>query len=252
MRVALKIAYEGSKFYGFARQPNLRTIEGDLINSLLKNKLIRNLETSKFRYSSRTDKGVSALGNVVAFNTGSFSDDQLDNLNKNLDNIFAYSFREVQSDFFPRYAKNRIYRYYLKNDGFDLDTINSACSIFTGKHDFSNFARIEKEKNPIRTVENINILKKQDFFIIDFYAQTFLWNQIRRMISAIKKVAKAKITLKEVEKALLFPDIKVDYGLSEARPLILKDVIYNFDFNTSKKYITKLKNLEKNLILSIE
>ena len=37
MRVAIKFAYDGRKFFGFARQPGLKTVEGGLINMLVKN-----------------------------------------------------------------------------------------------------------------------------------------------------------------------------------------------------------------------
>ena len=40
MRIGLKFAYDGSKFHGYARQPNLRTIEGELIKALIKNGFI--------------------------------------------------------------------------------------------------------------------------------------------------------------------------------------------------------------------
>ena len=40
MRIALKFAYDGEKFYGYARQPNLRTVEDELIKALVKNGLI--------------------------------------------------------------------------------------------------------------------------------------------------------------------------------------------------------------------
>ena len=69
MRVALKFAYDGEPFYGYARQPNLKTVEGEIINTLIKNKFINNPKNSVFRSASRTDKGVSSFGNTVAFNT---------------------------------------------------------------------------------------------------------------------------------------------------------------------------------------
>jgi len=55
---------------------------------------------------------------------------------------------------------------------------------------------------------------------IDFYAQTFLWHQIRRMISALIKVGKGKITETQIMNALGNPDKKIDFGLASAGPLI--------------------------------
>ena len=42
MRVAIKFAYDGKEFNGYARQPNLKTVEGELIKSLAKHEIIEN------------------------------------------------------------------------------------------------------------------------------------------------------------------------------------------------------------------
>ena len=43
MRLVIKFAYDGKKFHGYARQPNLKTVEGDLINNLIKQGIIKEL-----------------------------------------------------------------------------------------------------------------------------------------------------------------------------------------------------------------
>ena len=69
MYIAIKFAYDGRNFYGYARQPKLKTVEGELIKSLIKKEIIENTKKSCFRSASRTDKGVSAIGSVVSFET---------------------------------------------------------------------------------------------------------------------------------------------------------------------------------------
>ena len=241
MRVAVKFAYNGRKFFGFARQPNLKTVEEDLINMLVKNGFIKDPKQSHFRSASRTDKGVSALGNVVAFDTELQIDDILQKLNYDLVDIFIYGTTKVDDDFYPRHAKQRVYRYYLKRTGLELDKILSAAATFTGKHNFSNFARVEEFKDPVRIIDNIVVMEKDDFFVIDFYAQTFLWHQIRRIISAVEKVGKKKLGEEHITEALDFPDKKIDFGLAPAEPLILKDIVYDFDFKYDKDYLKKVK-----------
>ena len=56
----------------------------------------------------------------------------------------------------------------------------------TSRCDFSNFARVEKGKEPKRTIDTIDIFKEEDIFVLDFKAQGFLWNMVRRIVSAIK------------------------------------------------------------------
>ena len=63
--VALRIAYLGSGFFGFTKQPGLRTVQGELEDALLDLGYLA--PGGRLRVSSRTDRGVSALDNVVVF-----------------------------------------------------------------------------------------------------------------------------------------------------------------------------------------
>ena len=64
-RTALKIAYIGTHFHGFQRQPDVRTVEEELIYHLRKLGYIDDLKASRFRIAGRTDAGVHSLGNVI-------------------------------------------------------------------------------------------------------------------------------------------------------------------------------------------
>lgn len=247
MRIALKFAYDGKAFYGYARQPELKTVEGEIIKSLVKHSIIEDTKEAMFRSASRTDKGVSALGNVIAFNTDAPKKRILEGLSDTIPNIVFYGVAEVEPNFYPRHANQRIYRYHLKKLHSDIDQIISVLSLFTGEHDFTNFARIEDFKDPIRSIDNIIITENDDFLIIDFHAQTFLWHQIRRIISALMKIGTGKLEKEQVIEALENPNKKVDFGLAPAEPLILKDIIYDFDFEIDKKLQRDLALFEKRI-----
>ena len=89
MRYAFKFAYDGINFHGYARQPNVYTVEGAIINTLEILRLINNPKINRFRSASRTDKGVSALGNVIAFDCYyDLSIDVLKEINEELDDIW--------------------------------------------------------------------------------------------------------------------------------------------------------------------
>jgi tRNA pseudouridine38-40 synthase len=248
MRIALKFAYDGRNFYGYARQPKLRTIEGEIIHKLKQKNYIKNPKGAIFRSASRTDKGVSAFGNVCSFDTNKEIDNILENLNKNSNEIIFYGKKIVKPDFYPRHAKLRIYRYYLKKLDVDLDKIIEILDVFTGAHDFTNFAKIEKGKNPVRTIENIEFSENKDFLILDFYAQTFLWHQIRAIISVLDKTGKNKLEKEKIKQALDNPEIHKSYGLADSKYLILKDIFYDFDFRLKKDYFGRIADLEKKII----
>ena len=252
MRVAVKFAYDGREFHGYARQPQLETIEGKIVKALMKHGFIEDTNESRFRSASRTDKGVSALCNVIAFDTDASKKRILQVLSNEFTDIVVYGIKDVVPDFNPRYAKLRWYRYYLNGDNINSERAMSTANAFTGEHDFSNFARVESFRNPVRSIDNIVFTENRNFLVIDFYAQTFLWHQIRRVISAIIKVEKGKIEKKDITEALENPDKKVDFGLAPAEPLILKDIVYGSDFEYDEKLFDRLSKLEDSIIKSLD
>ena len=139
MRIAIKFAYDGRAFHGYARQPKLKTVEGDIVDSLFNNGFIKDPKKSVFRSASRTDKGVSALGNVVAFNTDVSKKQIIKDLFNENPSIIFYGIKEVNQDFYPIYAKLRQYRYYLTSNNFDIDQQKEI------SNKMLSFERIKKE-----------------------------------------------------------------------------------------------------------
>jgi tRNA pseudouridine38-40 synthase len=252
MRLALKFAYDGKKYNGYARQPSLKTVEGELIKSLVKYGFIEDTKESYFRSASRTDKNVSALCNVIAFNTDASKKSIIKNLSKDFLSILVYGIKDVDPDFNPRYAKLRQYRYYLLTADLDVEKIVKNSAYFTGEHNFHNFAKLESFKDPVRTIDNIIFNLENDFLIVDFYAQTFLWHQIRRIMAALIKIGNSKIEKEQIIEALNNPNKNVDFGLAPAETLILKDIIYDFEFEYDKKLLYKLSLFEESIIPKVK
>jgi tRNA pseudouridine38-40 synthase len=247
MRVAVKFAYNGINFKGYARQPHLITVEGEIIKTLVKHGFIEDTSKSFFRSASRTDKGVSALANIIAFNTDSTKQNILTALSNEKNSIFYYGIKQVNTDFNPRHARLRHYRYFFIFDDHDIDKIIETANAFVGEHNFSNFSRLEPFKQPTRCIENIIFTEEKEMLIIDFYAQTFLWHQIRRIISALDKIGKMKIEKQDIVEALCNPERDYDFDLAPAEPLILKDIIYDFEFECLSKQLKKLNDLENKI-----
>ncbi len=247
MRYALKFGYHGKNFSGYARQPGLRTVEGEIVKALKKTTMVLDEKDANFQTASRTDKGVSACGNVLALNTNFRGNEILSALNANLEEIWFYGIKEVESHFNPRHAMERWYRYYLLDENIDLKSMEKYAKIFLGMHDFSNFARIEEGKNPARPIETIEISKEKEFIILDFKAQSFLWQMVRRIVKAMTDVEKGKLSLDDLKNAL-GGKTRADFGIASAEPLILMDVRYDFNFNIDRMKSKDLKTtLEKNL-----
>ena len=172
-RVALKIAYIGTNFHGFQRQPNHRTVEGELINTLKDLKYIDDVYDSKFKIAGRTDKGVHCLSNVVSF----ISEREIiiNQINHKLpEDIQIIAKAPVRYGFKPRYAKCKHYRYIFFEDNLNVLAMKKLADIFRGKHNFTNFSKKnESQKTMIRTINKIDIigLKNQHNNHFESYSQ---------------------------------------------------------------------------------
>src|SRR2546426_531116 len=138
MRVALKIAYDGRAFYGHQRQPDRRTVEGECITALRSAKIMRDPTEAFFRSASRTDRGVSAVGNVIAFDAFLGPDSVLGAFNDRARDVWAWAAAAVPASFHPRHAMERWYRYVLFGDVVEPD-LRAAARSFIGTHNFQAF-----------------------------------------------------------------------------------------------------------------
>ena len=163
MRIAVKFAYDGRPYYGYARQPQLKTVEGEIIKTLINHGNIENIKDSCFRSASRTDKGVSALCNVFVFNTIASKKYILQELSSEFTDIVFYGLKHVEPNFNPRHAMQRQYRYYLIKKNFDIEKIITSAALFTGEHDFNNFAQVESFKDLLESLITLFSMKPMIF-----------------------------------------------------------------------------------------
>ena len=241
-RTALKIGYIGTNFHGFQRQPDLRTVEEELIYHLRKLGYIDDLKKSRFRIAGRTDAGVHSLGNVISFQ--SEKEVRVNEINNSLpDDIQILASAPVRYAFKPRYAQMRQYRYMLFQD-LDVEKLQDCAEVFKGTHNFTNFTK-RFQKTTTRTIEDIKITKvdlddyhKREFpnlhntitpIFIDIYGESFLWNMVRKMMRVFVDVAIGKMELDEVERSLNPSDDepRANIKVMEAEYLILMDIQYD-------------------------
>lgn len=235
-RLALKFAYDGKEFFGYARQPKLRTVEGEILRAFDKLKI----PSLKFQSASRTDRGVSALGNVLAFNTTFDKKGIIRALNSQVKDIWFYGLKDAPQEFSPRYAAQRWYRYFMLKNNLNLAQMRKAAKLFLGKHNFSSFAK-RSERNPIRKIDSFVVRKEAGFLVFDLKAESFLWEQVRRMLSAVEKAGLAELELEAIREALSnYKNLKL--APVQPEPLILMDVKYKFEFELDKRAVIKLKD----------
>ncbi len=231
-RYAVKLYYDGKNFQGFQLQKNGRTVAGEILSALLKSRLVDDFRTAHFQAASRTDKGVSALGQTIAFNTDkNFS---LKRLNAFLPvDIYAWAWTETSLGFNPRKeAVKRTYVYINPYHGENLQFMKKTAETVRKKLVFGSYVNKKGELKP-RTLKKLTITKKEDFVFFVFSAKSFVRNLVRRLVSLILKVGLGEIPIDRVEN-LLEKGLVFNLPLAPAENLILLDVQYKFGFNVDE------------------
>ncbi len=225
MRLALKFAYLGGAFHGYQRQPGLRTVEGDILAAMRHLGIAKNVKTSRFESASRTDAGVSALGNVLAVDTDFRVRGICRALNSRLEDVWFWAVATVPPEFNPRHAQERRYRYHLPDD-LDIGALRRAARVFEGSHDFRAFTRDRRATSGEITA--IRVARGPLGPLADFRAPSFLWNLVRRVVGAMEAHARGDVTLGDLRASLRTGPSKT--GLAPPGPLLLMDVLYDRTF----------------------
>lgn len=227
-RAAVKLAYDGRSFMGSQRQPGERTVESETIGALRTIGAIESAVASRFRFASRTDRGVSALGNVVAFDTSFPKVSLLRAINAAAEDVFYYGIAETPVAFSPRRAKMRWYRYIMDADGLDPKAVAEVGKALEGCHDFRRFCKPDG-RSTIKTVDRVTLHSVDGMLIIDLWAREFLRNMVRRTVAAMVKVGEGRASVQDVRLALQGRDIT--FGLVPPEELTLMDIEYGFEFD---------------------
>lgn len=201
-------------------------MEGEVIRSLIKVQAIGSPDQARFRVASRTDRGVSALGNVVCFDTDFRQDRLLHALNAVSHDVYYHALAEVPHDFSPRRAKGRWYRYFEPIEGLDINAFIECSRLFAGKHDFIRFCKPEG-KATVKNINEVTVTPLGEFLVVDLHAREFLRNMVRRCVAAMASVARHESTLAQVRSAL--GGEERSFGLAPPEGLVLMDVFYDLD-----------------------
>ncbi|MCK4757361.1 MAG: tRNA pseudouridine(38-40) synthase TruA [Thermoplasmata archaeon] len=230
MRYALKFGYDGTVFQGYARQPGKRTVEEDIIGAMKSLGILK--DGDEFRPGSRTDRGVSAAGNVIVIGTDKDSRGIIPGLNSELDDIVFHGIARVDEVFNPRHAVQRWYRYYLLDDGkYNENILLQNSNVFLGEHDFRNLSKTDhRDEVTVLAIDSIDIDKQDGFLIFDIRARRFLWQMIRRLIPLLLEMHDSRLETAEVLSTLSGGGARVNVNPMDPGGLILMDITYKIEF----------------------
>lgn len=205
------IKYDGSGFYGYQRQPDMRTVQGEIEKAL---KYISRGQVIETYCSGRTDAGVHAMGQVFHFET----DLQIPlkqwkfTFNNALpEDIYLVDAELVANDFHARYfATGKEYRYYILNEQtpdvfkrnyvyqysgiLNREAMRKACTYFIGEHDFTTFssAKSTVKGSKIRTLESLEFNEDGNQIELIFKGNGFLYHMVRVISGVILDIGRER------------------------------------------------------------
>jgi tRNA pseudouridine38-40 synthase len=222
------LTYDGSAFSGMQRQKNSRSVQG-VVEEALKSIGWRG---KSILAAGRTDAGVHASGQVIAFDMGwkHSQDELLRALNSTLpEDVAVKKVVIAPADFHPRYdAKSRLYQYRLFCQPLrdplreryawrvwpaaKLVHLRAAAKSLSGEHDFSAFGSAPKEGGgTIRRVLSASWRKTAEGdFVFEISANAFLYHMVRHVVGLMVKIGQGLAEPGAVDQALREGSFKVN------------------------------------------
>lgn len=248
----MTVAYKGTAFSGFAKQPDQLTVQGELEHAL-GTALRRPVDTT---CAGRTDTGVHARGQVVSFEMADeeYADLDLRRLKRSMnalthDDITVKDVRHAPEGFSARfYAIAREYRYYLAVDdappifmtdfswhvgSVDVEAMRRASRCLIGEQDFKSFCKAVSAvgKPTCRNVMEVSFSEEclfgENLVVVKVVGSSFLHSMVRSIVGTLVQVGRGNRSEGWVAEALAARDRAAAGECAPAKGLVFWEVRYD-------------------------
>jgi len=241
-RFKLFVEYEGTRYSGWQKQENAKTIQGTIT------KAAREIFGDDFvdlQGSGRTDSGVHALCQVAHLDVKTVLAPEIIRIKLNdlmPHDINILEVEKTSANFHARHnAKSRSYLYQIsrrrtalaKNyvwwvkDKLDFKRMESASKLFVGMHDFSSFSDDDPDEKSTKVlIDDIKLKESGDLILIRIVGSHFIWKMVRRIVGVLVEAGRGK---KSEEDILHYLNRKSDEVAKFTAPpsgLFLEKVLY--------------------------
>jgi tRNA pseudouridine38-40 synthase len=246
MKFRATVSYDGTAFGGFQRQVNARSVQGEIEAALEK---ISGKQVGVVG-AGRTDAGVHATGQVIAFGLdwshGAEALTKAINVSLPMD-VAVREVAECDERFHPRFdAVSRTYEYTIEiapvrrpltrlyawqlEQDLEISRMSEAARHLIGQHDFAAFGSATSGESTVRTVFGAEWKREwketQAWLKFTIEANGFLFRMVRRIVASLVRVGQGKISPDEVREILLSRDGNQAKGAAPACGLNLVSVKY--------------------------
>ena len=250
-KIALGIEYDGSRYYGWQRQNEVRSVQEKLEKALSQ---VANEPITVF-CAGRTDAGVHGTGQVVHFETTALRKDAAWTLgvNANLPGDIAVRWvKAVPDDFHARFsATARRYRYIIYNhrlrpavlskgvthfyEPLDAERMHRAAQCLLGENDFTSFRAVQcQSRTPWRNVMHINVTRHGPYVVVDIKANAFVHHMVRNIVGSLMEVGAHNQPESWIAELLAAKDRTLAAATAKAEGLYLVAVDYPDRFDLPK------------------
>ena len=242
-KIKITVQYDGSRYSGWQTQPGKRTIQGELVEAL------SNLVGEKIPVhgASRTDAGVSALGQVALFEIDSPipTENFPDALNGRLPRNIVVTFAEEVPPKFDLLGevKSKLYRYTIYTGRYrpvmklnqcwhlhkklDVAAMNEAAQLLVGTKDFKSFASAaDKRESSVRTIFRCNVTAEDKWIYIDVEGDGFLYNMVRNIVGTLTEIGAGRWRPEKINQILEAKDRTTAGRLAPPQGLCLMWICY--------------------------
>lgn len=214
-RFKLHIEYDGTRYSGWQKQQNSKTVQGKLIETAQK---IFKGERIEIYGSGRTDAGVHALCQVAHLEVKTMLAPEIIRMKLNDElpaDINVVEVEKANPKFHARHdAKNRSYIYQISRrrtafgkpfvwwikDELNFEKMQKAAKLFTGMHDFKSFSdKDDEEKSTKVLIEDVQLKDEGDLILIRVIGSHFLWKMVRRMVGVLAEIGRGKLSEKDLK-----------------------------------------------------
>lgn len=217
MNIAIEIEYDGTEYAGWQIQPHRKTIQGELQRALSQ---VFQMPI-KVIGASRTDAGVSALGQIANFKLTDKQTEDINYLKNSLNailpnDIYIKRMKRVPDNFHARFsAKGKVYEYkillsraplrqhfaWLVLYKLNISKMRRACRLFVKQKDFKSFCEADDDKDGRISIKSLQINKVRDEITIKIEANRFLYKMVRRIVGALVEIGRGHRTDQDIKDA---------------------------------------------------
>jgi tRNA pseudouridine38-40 synthase len=241
--IKLTVQYDGSEYHGWQTQPGFRTIQAALKDA------IESLPDTKARVhgASRTDAGVSALGQVALAVID--SPIPTENLQKAINDRLPSDIAVLEVSEAPLGfdlmggATSKLYRYTIYSGPvrpvlqikhcwhlpgeLDVAAMCKAAALLVGEKDFKSFATAaDTRENTVRTIFRCDVSREGEWFYIEVEGNAFLYNMVRNIVGMLVDVGAGRCKPEKMTEILDAKDRRAAGPIAPAQGLCLMWIRY--------------------------